>query len=30
VLIGKASDIQEVAKKYAPKLDTKSINQPGF
>lgn len=30
VLIGKASDIQEVAKKYAPKLDAKSINQPGF
>jgi zinc protease len=30
VLIGKASDIQEVAKKYAPKFDAKSINQPGF
>ncbi|HEX5084828.1 MAG TPA: pitrilysin family protein [Blastocatellia bacterium] len=30
VLIGKASEIENVAKKYAPKLDTKSINQPGF
>lgn len=30
VLIGKASDIQAAAKKYAPKLDTKAINQPGF
>lgn len=30
VLIGKASDIQAVAKKYAPKVDAKSINQPGF
>jgi predicted Zn-dependent peptidase len=30
VLIGKASDIQAVAKKYAPKFDAKSINQPGF
>jgi zinc protease len=30
VLIGKASDIQTAAKKYAPKLDTKAINQPGF
>jgi zinc protease len=30
VLIGKADEIQAVAKKYATKLDTKSINQPGF
>jgi hypothetical protein len=30
VLIGKASEIESVAKKYAPKLDAKSINQPGF
>ena len=30
VLIGKASDIQNVAKKYAAKIDTKSIDQPGF
>ncbi|MFL6216041.1 MAG: M16 family metallopeptidase [Blastocatellia bacterium] len=30
VLIGKASDIQTAARKYAPKLDTKTINQPGF
>lgn len=30
VLIGKASEIESVAKKYAPKFDTKSINQPGF
>lgn len=30
VLVGKASEIETVAKKYAPKLDTKSINQPGF
>lgn len=30
VLIGKASEIESVARKYAPKLDTKSINQPGF
>jgi len=30
VLIGKAGEIESVAKKYAPKLDTKSINQPGF
>ncbi|HLG16434.1 MAG TPA: pitrilysin family protein [Blastocatellia bacterium] len=30
VLIGKASEIQPIAKKYAPKVDTKSINQPGF
>lgn len=30
VLIGKATEIESVARKYAPKLDTKSINQPGF
>ena len=30
VLIGKADEIQAVAKKYAPKLDTKTISQPGF
>ena len=30
VLIGKASEIESVAKKYAPKMDTKSISQPGF
>jgi zinc protease len=30
VLIGKASEIQSVAKKYAPVLDVKTITQPGF
>jgi predicted Zn-dependent peptidase len=30
VLIGKASEIEPVAKKYAPKMDAKSISQPGF
>lgn len=30
VLIGKASEIEPVAKKYAPKMETKSISQPGF
>jgi predicted Zn-dependent peptidase len=30
VLIGKADDIQAVVKKYAPRLDTKKINDPGF
>ncbi|HKS41927.1 MAG TPA: pitrilysin family protein [Blastocatellia bacterium] len=30
VLIGKADEIQAVAKKYSPKLDTKTISQPGF
>jgi predicted Zn-dependent peptidase len=30
VLIGKASEIQPVVKKYAPVLDTKTITQPGF
>ncbi|HKG20829.1 MAG TPA: pitrilysin family protein, partial [Blastocatellia bacterium] len=29
-LIGKSDEIQAAAKKYAPKLDTKSITQPGF
>jgi len=30
VMIGKASEIASVAKKYAPKMDTKSISEPGF
>ena len=30
VLIGKSSEIHQLAKKYAPKIDTKSITQPGF
>jgi len=30
VLIGKASEIGELVKKYAPTVDTKSITQPGF
>jgi predicted Zn-dependent peptidase len=30
VLIGKADEIQAVVKKYAPRLDTKKINDPGF
>jgi predicted Zn-dependent peptidase len=30
VLIGKASEIQSIARKYAPKVDTKSISEPGF
>jgi zinc protease len=30
VLIGKADQIQAVARKYAPKVDTKAISQPGF
>ncbi|HYL98234.1 MAG TPA: insulinase family protein, partial [Blastocatellia bacterium] len=30
VLIGKASEIEPVVKKYAPKMDTKSISNPGF
>jgi len=30
VLIGKASEIQTIAKKYAPKFDAKPITQPGF
>jgi zinc protease len=30
VLIGKSGEIERVAKKYAPKIDTRSISQPGF
>lgn len=30
VLIGKADEIQTLAKKYAPNVDTKSINDSGF
>jgi predicted Zn-dependent peptidase len=30
VLIGKADEIGKVAQKYAPKIDSKSISQPGF
>jgi len=30
VMIGKASEIESVAKKYAPRIDRKSITQPGF
>ena len=30
VLIGKASEIQPLVKKYAPVIDTKVITQPGF
>jgi predicted Zn-dependent peptidase len=30
VLIGKADEIEAIARKYAPKLDTKMISQPGF
>jgi predicted Zn-dependent peptidase len=30
VLVGKASDIEVVAKKYAPVVDRKSISAPGF
>jgi len=30
VLVGKASDIEPVAKKYAPVVDRKSISAPGF
>jgi len=30
VLIGKASEIGEAVKKYAPKVETRSINDPGF
>jgi predicted Zn-dependent peptidase len=30
VLIGKGEEIGAVAKKYAPKIDTKPISQPGF
>jgi predicted Zn-dependent peptidase len=30
VLIGKASEIEAIARKYAPKVDKKTISQPGF
>jgi len=30
VLIGKAGDIEPIARKYAPKVDKKTISQPGF
>lgn len=30
VLIGKAAEIESVVKKYAPKIETRSISQPGF
>lgn len=30
VVIGKASEIEPVVKKYAEKMDKKSITQPGF
>jgi predicted Zn-dependent peptidase len=30
VLIGKAAEIQPIAKKYAPVIETKTITQPGF
>ena len=30
VLVGKASEIEAVAKKYAPVVDRKSISAPGF
>jgi len=30
VLIGKAEEIKSVAKKYATKMDTKAISEPGF
>ncbi len=30
VLIGKANEIQTLARKYAPKIDTKSISEPGY
>jgi zinc protease len=30
VLIGKSSEIEGVARKYAPKIETKLISQPGF
>ena len=30
VLVGKASEIEAIAQKYAPKIDRKSISQPGF
>jgi hypothetical protein len=30
VLVGKASEIEGLAKKYAPAVDRKSISAPGF
>ncbi len=30
VLIGKSGEIESIAKKYAPKIDNRSISQPGF
>jgi hypothetical protein len=30
VLVGKASEIEGIAKKYAPTLDRKSISAAGF
>ena len=30
VVVGKASEIGDVVKKYAPKVDTRSITEPGF
>ena len=30
VLIGKASEIEPIAKKYAPQIDVKTISEPGF
>jgi hypothetical protein len=30
VLIGKASEIQKIAAKYAPNVATKKISDPGF
>ena len=30
VLVGKASEIEAIAKKYAPVIDKKSITQLGF
>ena len=29
-LVGKASEIESIVKKYAPKIELKSITQPGF
>ncbi len=30
VLIGKGSEIQKIASKYAPNVTTKKISDPGF
>jgi hypothetical protein len=30
VLIGKANEIRDVVKKYAPKMDMRPIAEPGF